>query len=488
MSEDERKGYRKKLTRASFAVLTMTKSVDHLDLAGGSAHGALKASNHRSLQLSGHTPLHRSEHYPLKFSDHVPLRKSSSHGPFQLSNHPRADTTKLSEADDISSDSGSSGFMSFIQIDHPFHLKHDLKFAFTYSDDSVSIGSSVCSGLRNSLDSPLTPLTYGDYDSYSDIDSFSEASSSEASSCIDAREFPSWRLKPSKSKSDWTMSIESVPGGRITKYHVHKKLLSRNGKKHSDFFSRMFSDSSIKKKRPIKIHEDAASLIGNMLDYLYSSDDRLVVNSETAVGLRHLSQFFGIRSLAKRVGSFILDDICMENMNIYMETTAAFDDFQTTKLCADRCAAEIGDMHPLSPLIAEMDPSFILSIVSSEDFDRERHSDHMSHIMTGYFISQRGSIDGGVFEELTSEEYLPSIDLEAALPLLILEAALVEDSTDESTPLSSLQERCVEGILPLFRKTVDRDVSEEERKSRETAMLKVPKKVLVQILSTISAE
>jgi len=97
-----------------------------------------------------------------------------------------------------------------------------------------------------------------------------------------------------------------------------------------------------------------------------------------------------------------------------METKSVFDDFQTAKLCADRCASEIGDMHPLSTLIDEMDPTFILTIISSDQFDRERYTEHMSHIMTGFYISQRGSINGGVFQELTLEEYLPFIDLEAA--------------------------------------------------------------------------
>ncbi len=473
----------KKLTRAQLSILTMPIGLDDLDLARGSDHHALKVSHHGTLN--------RSEHYPLKGSERHPLKESGQLG--KVSNHralkKKAPTKKRDpEADDITE--SSADIVPYIQIDHPFHLKNDLKFAFTYSDDSVSIGSSVCSGMRNTLLSPLTSLSF-DYEfGYDDVESSSEGSSSGDSSCVDGRFFPSWRLKPSESKSDYTMVIESVPEGTVKKYHVHKKMLSRNGRKTSDFFSRLFGDSSIKKKRTIKIHEDAAQLIGNMLDYMYSMEDKLNVNSETAVGLRHLSQFFGIRALATRVAGFIQDDVCIETMDIYMETAAAYDDMQTQQLCADCCASHIGNIHPLSPLVAEMDPSFILAIISSPDFDRETYSKHMSHIMTGYFITQRGAIDGQVFEELTCEEYLPFIDLEAALPLLILEAALVSESNSDETSmkLSSLQHRCVDGILPLFRKNDERNITETERKSREVAMLKVPKKVLVQILSTVSAE
>lgn len=445
----------------------MTKSIEHLDLARGIDHHGLKVSDHHGLRVS--------DHHGLKVSAPVPQKG----------------TTKSNHTPEPTSNSGSNKIVPYVHIDHPFHLKNDLKFAFTYSDESVSIGSSVCSGLRNSLLSSLSSLSF-DYD-YDDIDSSSEGSSSGGSfsgdsSFVDGRETLSWRLKPKKSKSDWTLTIESVPEGTISNYHVHKKMLTQNGRKSSDFFRRFFNDSSITKKKPIKIHEDAAKLIGNMLDYMYSIDDKLQVTSRSAVGLRHLSQFFGIRGLAKKVSCFIHEDVCLDNMDIYMETTSAYDDLQTAALCADRCAEEVENIHPLSPLVAEMDPSFILSIVSSKKFDRKKYSKHMSHIMTGYFITQRGAIDGSVFEELTADEYLPSIDMEAALPLLILESALVNGSKDESDRLSSLQLRCVDGILPLFRGTEERSISDEERKSRKTAMQKVPKKVLVQILSMISAD
>lgn len=48
----------------------------------------------------------------------------------------------------------------------------------------------------------------------------------------------------------------------------------------------------------------------------------------------------------------------------------------------------------------------------------------------------------------------------------------------------------MDGILPLFRGTGERTcgASDAERKSRRTAIQKVPKKVLVQILSILATE
>eukprot|EP00537_Pseudo-nitzschia_pungens_P008567 CAMPEP_0172369822 /NCGR_PEP_ID=MMETSP1060-20121228/34792_1 /TAXON_ID=37318 /ORGANISM="Pseudo-nitzschia pungens, Strain cf. cingulata" /LENGTH=421 /DNA_ID=CAMNT_0013094897 /DNA_START=52 /DNA_END=1317 /DNA_ORIENTATION=- len=418
----------------------MTKTLEHLDLAGGIG----------------------------KHQNGVGLRQSSVVVKKEVS-FPTS-TRKI----------GESKIMPYIQIDHPFHLKNDLKFAFTYSDESVSIGSSVCSGLRNSLHSSLSSLSleYTDLDLLSDSDGDNNVISPRV-------EVPSWRVSPKESQSDWTITIESVPEGTISKYHVHKAVLVNDGHKGSDFFARLINETDITDTKTIKIHEDAAKLIQNMLDYMYANDDELEISSDSAVGLRHLSQFFGIRGLAKRVNRFIHEDVTLETMDVYLETTSAFDDMQTTTLLADQCASEIENISPLSSLVAEMDPSFILSIVSSRRFNRRKHSSHMSHIMTGYFITQRGAIDGHVFEELTAEEYLPYVDQEAALPLLILEAALVKESADETTPLSSLQLRCIEGILPMFSSSNAASIGDGEKKSRQTAMLKIPRKVLAEILSML---
>jgi hypothetical protein len=133
-----------------------------------------------------------------------------------------------------------------------------------------------------------------------------------------------------------------------------------------------------------------------------------------------------------------------------------------------------------------MDPSFILDIVSSPKFNRKKHSKHMSHIIAGYFIKHIGTIDGCVFEELTSIEYLPSIDEQAAFPLLMIEARLISESANERTSLTSLQRRCIKAILPSFRGLYDHSISDVCKKSRRKAMHKIPKKVLVEILSKLS--
>jgi hypothetical protein len=362
----------------------------------------------------------------------------------------------------------------YIHIDYSFHLSGETKFASAF-DDNDSLGSSVQSGLRNSLHSSYDftnleqTLCLSDYS-----DSFGEH-----------EEVTSWRLDPEESKSDWKIVIESVPDGAITEYHVHKCVLVK-GIKKSDSFVSLFILSAEEKVEDegfsvSKVHSGAARLIPDVLDYLYSIHDILKISTETAVGLRHLSQFFGIRSLATEVILFIYEDMDIENMKSYLLAATLFDDLPTQKLCAQRCAEHIKEISSSSDLLVVMDPSFLLDIISYPKTDRKLCSRHLSKLVSVYCHLHRNAIDQNVFEELTAVEYLPLVSEDSALPLLILEARVVADARDEKQCLTYLQKRCIDALLPLIQSNEGTD--KKERKRRGKVMKKLPKKVLLDLLS-----
>lgn len=65
---------------------------------------------------------------------------------------------------------------------------------------------------------------------------------------------------------------------------------------------------------------------------------------------------------------------------------------------------------------------------------------------------------------MASIEYLPNKDAEAALPLLMLESALVKAAKDESYCLPYLQKKCVTALfLPMMDGAVR--VSRDEKRS-----------------------
>lgn len=370
----------------------------------------------------------------------------------------------------------------YIHLDLSFHLqKETTKFDYTFDDDCSSLGSSVKSGLRNSLHSSFdfTP----DQVDFDGDESSSVSSDDECSNDVSI----SWRQDGLESGSDWTISIESVPDGNVTDYHVHKRILSE-GHKRSDFFVSLFNLSQENKVESdgssvIKVHTNAASLVPDMLDFLYSRSDTLDISTETAVGLRHLSEFFGIRALARRTVTFIYKDISIDNMQAYLMHANAFDDLTIQKLCARTCAENIDKINSHSDLLTDMDPCFLLDVISCPDLDRRRFSPHLSKLVAFYCEMCGDVIDGTVFEELTTVEYLPVVSPECAIDLMILEDQFVDDAGDEKRGLTYMQKRCVAALAPHIR-FQDQPFSEEIRKEFRKKVNLLPKKVLVELLTT----
>lgn len=368
----------------------------------------------------------------------------------------------------------------FIETDLTFHLKRGTKFDYTYGDDNSSVGSSVRSGLRNSLHSSYD---FSDEDleglsGYNGEDSFADGFDE---STVDV---PSWRLSPEDSGSDWTLTVESIPDGLVTEYNVHKCILSK-GTKKSDFFVNLFHLEN--KKQVVedgcvmKVHVNASGLIPIMLDYMYCTNDDLELTTSNSVGLKHLSEFFGIRELAKRSVTFLYEDVSIWTVQNYLMDAIAFDDLAAQKLCAGVCAKNLLKIDPYSDLVAEMDPNILLDVISYPLDDRSRFSEHRSLIVTVYCELHGATMDSSTFEELTTAEYLPTIGAECALELMLLECEFVEESLDEECPLTHLQQRCVEALGPLIQYQIG--ISQKTKQARRFKLSQLPKKVLVELMT-----
>ena len=362
----------------------------------------------------------------------------------------------------------------------------DLKFSSTYDDDN-SVGSSVASGLRNSLHSSfdfselaeqLKPEDFkeGDYYGREPEDNSFEYSLEYT---------PSWRLPPYSSGSDWKLIIKIETDPSTIEYNVHKHMLT-GGFKKSQFFVSLLQLASEEKLDDVEgatttIHRDAVRLVPDMLDYIYSAQNILHITTENAVGLLHLAQFFTIRAMATKVLSFIYEDMSVKNMRTYQTSAFAFDDLQIMAVCSSRCAEQIKDISSDSFLLRDMDASFLLDIISCPRKDRNCCSGHMSKIVSAYCDLHREKVDATVFDELTLAEYLPVISNSVALKLLLLEANLVPESVIRKK-LTCLQRRCVAALTHPSNPSSTTHSKREWDGARAT-LLKLPKKVLIEIIS-----
>jgi hypothetical protein len=345
----------------------------------------------------------------------------------------------------------------------------DLKFSSTYDDDD-SVGSSVASGLRNSLHSSFNFSELEEQlepEDFQDRDYF--VREPEDNSYGYSMEYtPSWRLPPYSSDSDWKLIIKIETDPSTTEYNVHKHMLT-GGFKKSQFFVSLLQLASEEKLDDVEgatttIHRDAVRLVPDMLDYIYSAQNILHITTENAVGLLHLAQFFTIRAMATKVLSFIYEDMSVENMRTYQTSAFAFDDLQIMTVCSSRCAEQIKNISSDSFLLRDMDASFLLDVISCPRKDRNGCSGHMSKLVSAYCDLHREKVDATVFDELTLAEYLPVISKDAALKLLLLEADIIPESVIRKK-LTCLQRRCVAALtypsnpssLEAAKESVDRD-------------------------------
>jgi hypothetical protein len=230
-----------------------------------------------------------------------------------------------------------------------------------------------------------------------------------------------------------------------------------------------------------KVHSNAATLIPEMLDFLYTTHYRLEITTETAVIFRHLSEFFGIRALAAQSYKFIHSDMHLDNVTTYLTVANSFDDLQTQKLAAKICAENIDSIEPYSEILAGMEPSFLLDVISTPRENRDQFSKHISVLVTAYCDMCGDLIDGTVFQELTTAEYLPIISSECAIDLMILEEQVVDDAGDESRGLTHLQERCCAVLAPVIK--VESESNEGQRSRLQDQIECLPRKVVVKLLS-----
>jgi hypothetical protein len=364
----------------------------------------------------------------------------------------------------------------------------DLTFSSTYDDDD-SVGSSVATGLRNSLNSSFNFSELEEQwepEDFKDRDYFGREPEDDNSFGYNNMEPPSWRLPLHLSGSDWKLIIKIETDPSTTEYNVHKHMLTGGFKKSQFFISLLQLASEEKADEEIEgatttIHEDAVRLVPDMLDYIYSAHNLLNITTENAVGLLHLAQFFTIRAMATKVLSFIYKDISVENMGTYLASAFAFDDLQIMAVCSSRCAEQIKDISSNSFLLRDMDAGFLLDIISCPRKDRNRCSGHMSNLVTAYCDLHREKVDANVFDELTLEEHLPVISKDAAMYLLLLEADIVRESVTRNN-LTCLQRRCIAALTHPSNPSSSAH-SEKEWNNARAALLKLPKKVLVEIIS-----
>jgi hypothetical protein len=257
-----------------------------------------------------------------------------------------------------------------------------------------------------------------------------------------------WRLDPSVSLSDWIINVFNTETRLPQAYYVHKNTLAV-GPRKSEYFVRYFLShdnvNSNKKSTDIWLERVAADCMPQFLDYVYSTEGKVEVSTASAVGLRHLAQYFGNRKLHHQIMQFVRDDLSMENVLTYYQDALTVDDEKVTELTAQKVSENIMQVEPNTKLLSYIDPSFLRRIMGSNHIDTDEKKYHTSLLLAEYCLINKKHLDDQDFTRLTSERILPLVHYNAALTLLEMEADLVI-SNDDDAAISSLQERCIKDL------------------------------------------
>jgi len=128
-----------------------------------------------------------------------------------------------------------------------------------------------------------------------------------------------------------------------------------------------------------------------------------------------------------------------------------YKDEEVTKSVVQKCSANIGTVPVDDRLWIVMDPGIFLRVITSPHIERDTLSMHLSTILREYLELHQYQINVDLFTTLTSEEIIPSIDRDAALPLIEL------CEFYDSAKCETLQKRCAYTIACYWKTTAQED-------------------------------
>ena len=183
--------------------------------------------------------------------------------------------------------------------------------------------------------------------------------------------------------------------------------------------------------------------IGTVLDYIYA-DKNVKFTSKNATAVRHLSHYFGMRSLWKCASMYIRGDFSLETAAIYLMEASLYHDEKLEHASIDILAERIEEINRRT--LTKLPPSTFERIMSSNKL--KCRSKKLSDIVLKYCQTQGGEMDMSLLMNCTRSEVMPSVSRKSALPLLKVAVAGEEKAgVNLSDTNKVLRARCVEACV-----------------------------------------
>jgi hypothetical protein len=269
-----------------------------------------------------------------------------------------------------------------------------------------------------------------------------------------------WRMDPSKSYSDMCIQVKYLNHQGSQDYYLHKHIVA-TGPKRSKFIAENLHSDHIPAGEEVcivvELDYEGASIVPQMLDFMYLEDYDLEISNENAVVFHYVSRTFGISALSKKIMKFIEQDVSLHNLADYIIDGGYYRDQMAIATAGRLCARNILSIDVESNLLTELEPDFFEKIVSCDAIE-ERARPHVNVLITKYFLIRK--LEGDVIERLLKSIYVDQIEKHSALYLLKMATNLREYEGVET--FENMKEKSLDVIIEHWTEmTADKDCREE---------------------------
>lgn len=192
----------------------------------------------------------------------------------------------------------------------------------------------------------------------------------------------------------------------------------------------------------LNLRSSNAVLMPDVLQYLRNEDWKLDLNSANVVAFYNLGGVLGIDALSREAADFIVSDVSYGNLPTYFEAIDQIEDDTISDMIGPCLIRRSSTLNARDARI--LSPETCLRLL--ETAVRRPHLSNPASQLVAKVCASR-SLSPELFLALTDPHFLPTIDRSAIIPLLVMEARLIEPRSDTTT--TSLQSRCAKGLSQL---------------------------------------
>ena len=261
-----------------------------------------------------------------------------------------------------------------------------------------------------------------------------------------AEELLGWSYaSTSANMADWSIVVYNEEEEFPVTYHVHKLVLS-TGPTKSDFFENIIRNEfkSGHGTTEVVLSKSAARAYPDFLDFMYSREDKVNVNTENAAALRYIGKYFGVRKLVALVTTFVRDDLAPNTSLHYLNAAAEFHDEKLMLTAAQLCAEKITTSAVDREGLTSLDPPLFSMVVSSPEVACT--SEELSKYVAEFARKHAREMNVELLDVVCDNRNMPTIDPREAVYLLQL-AEQYDDKSD-------LGARCIKSCATAWHNTL----------------------------------